>query len=322
MKRGLVIGKFLPLHYGHLALIRFASQRCDELIVSLSHKVDDPIPYEIREQWLRTECNAWENVQIASSPDDFDNEQLPIIERTALWAAFIRKRFPRIDVLFSSEEYGEPFAAHLNIPHESFDPDRKSIPVSATMIRSNPMKNWGFLPPSVRPWYVKKICLFGPESTGKSTMSKLLAEHYSTSFVPEVARELISSNDFSAQDIVRIGDAQGERYFEKLKHANRLLFCDTDHITTAIYARHYLGFVPPSIDAWIEKIRYDQYYFFDIDVPWVDDGLRDLGHVREKMREEFRLELEQRRIPFVWVRGDYESRFQQMKSSMDSLLTM
>ena len=47
MRRGLVIGKFMPVHKGHLALIDFALTQCDELIVSMSYTVKDPILKEL-----------------------------------------------------------------------------------------------------------------------------------------------------------------------------------------------------------------------------------------------------------------------------------
>ncbi len=58
------------------------------------------------------------------------------------------------------------------------------------------------------------ICLYGPESTGKSTLARHLAAHYHTDYVPEVARELVTSNSFTADDIVRIGRAQTQRVLE------------------------------------------------------------------------------------------------------------
>ena len=59
-------------------------------------------------------------------------------------------------------------------------------------------------------------------------MAKHMAEIYNTEFVPEVAREMISSNDFLLEDIIRIGQEQTKRIKDKLKTANKLLFCDTD----------------------------------------------------------------------------------------------
>ena len=85
--------------------------------------------------------------------------------------------------------------------------------------------------------HIKVVCFYGPESTGKSFMAKKMASTYKTEFVPEVARELITSNDFNREDIIMIGRAQTERIFQKARKANKILFCDTDLITTQIYSR-------------------------------------------------------------------------------------
>lgn len=157
---------------------------------------------------------------------------------------------------------------------------------------------------------IKLICFYGPESTGKSVMAKKMAEMYRTEFVPEVARELITSNDFNREDIIMIGRAQTERIFQKARKADKILFCDTDLITTQIYSRQYLKVVPPVLYELEKMVEYDLYFLFDIDVPWVNDGLRDLG--AEKKREEmyniFKSELERRNIPYLKVEGDWKER--------------
>ncbi|HEU5291058.1 MAG TPA: ATP-binding protein [Cyclobacteriaceae bacterium] len=157
---------------------------------------------------------------------------------------------------------------------------------------------------------IKKVCFYGPESTGKTFMAKKLAEKYKTEFVPEVAREFITTNNFNREDIIVIGRAQTERIFLKARTANKILFCDTDLITTQIYSRQYLKVVPPVLYELEKMVEFDRYFLFDIDVPWVSDGLRDLGD--EKKREEmyaiFKIELERRNIPYVKVQGDWDER--------------
>jgi HTH-type transcriptional repressor of NAD biosynthesis genes len=157
---------------------------------------------------------------------------------------------------------------------------------------------------------IKVVCFYGPESTGKSFMAKKMADRYKTEFVPEVARELITSNDFNREDIIMIGRAQTERIFQKARKANKILFCDTDLITTQVYSRQYLKVVPPVLYELEKMVEYDRYFLFDIDVPWVKDGLRDLGDEkkREEMYEIFKSELERRNIPYVKVEGDWEER--------------
>jgi HTH-type transcriptional repressor of NAD biosynthesis genes len=310
MKRGLVIGKFLPIHQGHIALINFAASRCDELIVSMSAASTDVIDPTIRFDWLQQIFHHNARIKCFQIVDDFDDDTLPLDFRTKIWAAFIQKTYPRIDTIFSSEEYGEPFARHLNAEHIPFDQPRQRFPVSASAIRKDPFKYWQYIPPVVRPYFVKKLCFYGPESTGKTKMSEILAKRYDTGFVPEVARELITSNDFTADDIIRIGYAQVERVNEKLKSANKILFCDTDAITTQIYSEHYLHLIPEVLFRLEKEMKYDHYFLFDIDVAWVADEMRDLGERRREMFDVFRNGLEQRRIGYTLVRGDYLTRQQ------------
>src|SRR5688572_13579525 len=119
----------------------------------------------------------------------------------------------------------------------------------------------------------KLICFYGPESTGKTTMAKVFADRFKTKWVPEVARELITSNNFTLKDIITIGRAQTERVLRLKRQANKFLFCDSDLITTQIYAKHYLDTVPSVLYELEEMVTYDHYFLFDIDVPWVADGL-------------------------------------------------
>ena len=320
MKRGLVIGKFLPIHAGHLALIDFAASQCDELIVSMSYTLADPIDWQLRFEWLKELIKNKPNVKAEISLDDFDNESLPLSERIQRWAAFIKRRFPPVDCIFSSEEYGEPFARELGIGHKLFDLSRTNFPVSGTLVRKNPFKYWNFIPAVVRPYFVKKICFYGPESTGKSTMAKHMANMFETEYVPEVAREFITTNEFSVEDIIRIGNAQTQRVFEKVKTANKILCCDTDLITTQIYSKIYLNEVPQILYDLEKQITYDHYFLFEIDVPWVEDGLRDLGSKRQEMFNLFKSALEIRNIPYQTIKGSWEEREALVKQRIEQLL--
>lgn len=320
MIRGLVIGKFMPVHQGHVALINFAATHCDELIVSMSYRDDDPIKSDLRFEWIKEIFKNNPNIKPFMIPDDFDNPSLSLEERTKIWAIAMKKHYPKIDVLVSSEEYGEPFAKSLHAKHISFDPERKMHPVAASLIREKPFRYWDFIPEEVRPYFVKKICFYGAESTGKSYMAKKMAEYFKTEYVPEVARELITSNDFKVDDIIRIGKAQTERVIEKTKTANKILFCDTDVITTQIYSQHYLKVIPHILIELENQFQYDWYFFFDVDVPWVSDGLRDLGDKREEMSAAFMQALMVRGIDPVIIKGDYEAREGLIKNKISEIL--
>lgn len=320
MITGLVFGKFMPVHAGHLALIDFAVKRCDRLIVSMSYTPDDPISPDRRLGWLSELLTPYPTIELTAEANDFHDPTLPLVEATKRWGAFIRRRFPEVSVFFSSEAHGAPLAQHSGLHPVSFDPARQRVPVSATQIRQHPARYWDYIPEPVRLYFVKKVCLFGPESVGKTTLARQLALTYQTVFVPEVARDLLTDNAFTRADIIRIGRAQTEAVLAAERQANRILFCDTDLITTQIYSDIYLHEVPPVLYELERKIAYNAYALLNTDVPWVADGLRDLGHRRDEMMIRFRHELDRRQIRYTLVSGSYTERLSNLQIISNQLL--
>lgn len=232
----------------------------------------------------------------------------------------MKEVYPPVDITFSSEPYGIPFAQNLGALHLSFDMDRINVPISATAIRNKPFTNWKFIPTHIRPYFVKKICFYGPESTGKSTMAIKMAAHYETGYVSEAARNILQSNDFGEEEIIVIGHQQHQYIQEKLKTANKLLFCDTDAITTAIYAQQYLGMVPAVIVELEKKTIYYHYFLLDIDTAWVADPLRDQGHRRKEMMEIFEQELIKKNIEYTVISGGYQEREQKVIACINEMI--
>lgn len=318
-KKGLIFGKFMPVHAGHLALIDFAATHCQQLIVSMSFMPTDPISPALRFAWLQQIFKNRPEIEVVQELDDFHDDSLPLWEATKLWAAFIHSRFPEIEVFFCSESYGEPLSLHLGLPCVYFDKARLQVPVSATQIRANPFDYWAFIPAVVRPYFVKKTCLYGPESTGKSTLSEALAQHYDTVFVPEMARKMLTSNDFTIDDIITIGEAQTQEVIAQTRVANKLLFCDTDLITTQIYAQHYFGEIPAQLVHLEGQIQYDYYFLLAPDLPWEADNLRDLGHRREEMFAIFKNELDIRQLSYQIIKGSWQQRFEAIKQTVNQI---
>ena len=62
------------------------------------------------------------------------------------------------------------------------------VPVAARYILANPMQHWSDLLPTVRPYFVRRVVVVGPESSGKSTLTKWLAAQFPTAFVAEYGR--------------------------------------------------------------------------------------------------------------------------------------
>jgi len=164
------------------------------------------------------------------------------------------------------------------------------------------------------------ICLYGPESVGKTTLAQQLAEHYQTVFVPEVARDLITSNELTPEDYIRIGEAQTRAVKQAIPLANKVLICDTDLITTELYAKIYLEHVPLELYGFENEVTYDRHFLLNIDVPWVADGLRDLGGRRAEVYWLFQEALIQRGIDYVDVSGSWQQRWQTVTQEIDRLL--
>ena len=167
------------------------------------------------------------------------------------------------------------------------------------------------------------VCLYGPESVGKTTMANQLAGHYQTLYVPEVARDLITSNELTSNDYARIAVAQTAAVKRAIPQANRVLICDTDLITTQLYATIYGVPHPAELIELAAQEKFDAYFLLNTDVPWVADGLRDLGHRRAEMYSLFEKALEERDISYVVVSGsDYKTRVAAVIQEIDRLLSL
>ena len=167
---------------------------------------------------------------------------------------------------------------------------------------------------------IKKICLYGAESTGKTTLGKLLAEHYKTVFVPEMARVILGDRLCVAEDFPAIAYAQFGEVARQMLYANRVLICDTDLLVTKVYEEHYFRSVHAEVIDLQQLEHYDLYLVCDTDIPWIADSQRVLGHLREEMKEKFIKELEEKNIKYHWIRGDYQERFETAVRLVDAIL--
>src|SRR5262249_55082123 len=151
-----------------------------------------------------------------------------------LWRRALHARVPDVpDYVFASESYGARLAAVLGSKFIPVDPLRAQVPASGTVVREAPIEHWDLLPEAVRPYFVKRVCIFGPESTGKSMLAARLARHYRTVHVAEFARTLLDLNNGRCErdDIRLIAKGQAAMEDALARQAYRVLFCDTDLLT-------------------------------------------------------------------------------------------
>ena len=172
-----------------------------------------------------------------------------------------------------------------------------------------------------------KVVLFGPESTGKTTLSKALADHFDTLWVAEYAREYLQKKWDLEQKTCELSDllpiAIGQMQLENAAAAktNHLLFCDTNLLATKVYSEvYYNGYCDPSINHYAKKNCYNLYFLCDIDIPWVADDLRDKPNERSKMFSAFERALQKKELPYVILSGSKEERLKNAINHINELL--
>lgn len=172
-----------------------------------------------------------------------------------------------------------------------------------------------------------KVVFYGPESTGKTTLAKKLAAHFETQWVPEFSRDYLQAKwdqeqkVCSMDDIMQIAKGQMALENELAKKANQVLFCDTNLLETVVYSKAYFDdYCEPSLLKHALKAHYDLYFLTYIDVPWVEDDLRDRPHQRESMFAKFKEPLDFYEKPYVILKGNLEERFHTAVKKIEELL--
>jgi len=149
-----------------------------------------------------------------------------------------------------------------------------------------------------------RVCLIGPECTGKTTLAERLAEHFNAPWVPEFAREYASrvARPLTVDDVEPI--ARGQMALEDAARTDGLVILDTDLISTIVYATHYYGQCPEWIRTAARARKADLYLLTDIDVPFIADSLRDSAAPRETLYEQFAETLKNYEANVVPIAGE------------------
>lgn len=174
---------------------------------------------------------------------------------------------------------------------------------------------------------IVRIVLFGPESTGKTTLAKQLAEHFETAWVPEYARNYLEDKWNKTAEVCKIDDllpiAIGQIQLENelLSVANRYLFCDTNVLVTQIFSELNYGFCESSIIEAAQKHDYDLYLLTDIDVPWEKDILRNSPNDRASVFSVFKQTLINHNLPYISISGGNNFRLNKVISILEDWTT-
>lgn len=169
---------------------------------------------------------------------------------------------------------------------------------------------------------IARLCLTGPESTGKTELAQRLARELGTVWVPEYAREYaeMHGNNLTAADVDAIARGQLANEDRIAPHAARILILDTDLISTVVYARHYYGACPQWIEDEARRRRADLYLLLDTDCEWHPDPARVCtAEDREDLFDAFRAALDEFETRWEIVSGGWKERYLQAYAASGEL---
>ena len=349
---GLVIGKFSPPHVGHHLLIRSAAAASERVTVLVMTRSNDPIPLERRVAWLREAHMADANVTITGiiddHPDDFDDPAVWDLHMAIVDAGVRATTAQPVTAVFSSEPYGAEMARRLDATNVVIDIERTLEPISATMIRKDVVASWEQLAEATRGGMCTPVVVIGAESTGKTTLSRALADalrarggaHGLTRWVPEHGRpytidklgaarawagvagttmptmnELVWTSD----EFVSIARTQNELEDAASRIGGPVLMCDTDSFATSIWHERYLGARLAEVDALARPHPLYLLTHHD-DVPFAQDGIRDGESIRGWMTNRFIEALAESGRRTVVLRGSHDERVAAGLAAIDDVL--
>jgi len=329
-KVGMITGKFLPPHRGHIIQIINSATQCEKLYVLISDNKaqterlckESNLPVMdllTRTKWLSQELQGFDHIKVVMI-DESNIPEYP--DGWVEWTALAKKAIPeKIDVIFGGEQdYTKGFAQFFpETEYKLYDYERTQYSISGTLVRQNPFKYWDYILGSARPFFAKKILLTGTESCGKTTLTKYLGKIFHTSWSEEAGRfyanKFLGDNEdvYTLKDFQRITYMQYEADMDALRKANKVVFYDTDALVTLYYLNLYLN-IPndPLIEGFVDPSRYDAVLLCTPSVKWVDDGMRFMG--KQNRREELHKELEKMYFErgfenkMYMIDGDYNQR--------------
>jgi len=333
---GLVVGKFCPLHRGHMHLIQAALDACDEVLVLSYTKPAFPrCDAAQREAWLASLFPAarrlvLDDARLAQAcarrgiaplmPLPANEAPESVHRAFTAWLCWALADCT-VDAVFTSEAYGDGLAAALaahftdwsgrrmQVVHVSVDPARRAVPVSGTQVRADPQRHRHLLDPVVYASFVDRICILGGESSGKTTLAKALAGALGAALVPEMGRLYWEAKGgrLVYGDMRVIAEAQVEEEERLARATGRWLVCDGSALTTAFYSEDGYGRVDPAVQALAAR-RYAFCFVCAPDFPFVQDGTRRDAAFRARQHAWYLARLARDRVPHALLEGPVERR--------------
>jgi NadR type nicotinamide-nucleotide adenylyltransferase len=281
------------------------------------------VPLGRRANWIR-EFNP--EVDVIECPDGPTSVTYEITGMKAHEQYVLKKLGERkITHFFSSEPYGEHMSVALGAIDIRIDQGRERIPISATKIRDDLYAHRSFLNPRVYFDHLIKVVLLGAPSTGKSTLTEKLAEHFKTTYMPEYGREYWEMNNIqrrlTLEQLLEIAIVHRERELNAAHEADRYFFTDTNALTTKIFSQYYHGDSLPRLQQLSNetKERYDIVILCGDDIPYDDTADRSGETNRSDFQRATIQELDELGIKYHEVTGSIQDRIAEVSRILETM---
>ena len=337
-KVGMYGGSFDPLHVGHIHDIIRAAALCEELYVVISFcEGRESTSKELRYRWILNSTKHLPNVKIIMIEDEaVSKEEYNTDYYWEKGAQDIKDTIGKpLDAVFcGSDYYGTNRFESLYCPEsEVVYFDRAEVPISSTEIRTWATEHWDYIPSVCKDYYTRKVLVVGGESTGKSTLVQNLALAYNTNFVEEVGRETCEyaggEDLMILEDLVENFIRQKDEVRKAAKQSNRILFVDTDALTTGFYCNLLLedeetkSKMAQLADSIHWTNDWDLVLFLEPEgVDFVQDGTRNelIKAERKKYSEMLKEWFHKNDVKYFAIDGSYLDRFDKAKKIIETEL--
>lgn len=373
MNIGITFGGYCPMHQGHLDLIMKAKKENDICYVIVCGYDNEPRANETgltlnrRYSLVKQMFKDDEQIKVLIVNDT----KLGIDESMSesnwdIWLGCVQNQIEKVE-----EDMGEKWIGHFEytwyvgestyvdaLARRTYDKythtgcliidnvvyvERTINPISATMIRENPIKYWNKIAWAFRPYFSTNILITGTASEGKSTLTRDIATYFGIPYSEEYGRTYMefygkSDTDLTINDFQEFLIEQRRDTKAKIESAgnNGIVISDTDNMVTLMYAKAYVE--DPNIDlteedyktlealAWNIKrgIQWDKIFLLPPKNKFVDDGCRYMEQASMEERQKNYDKLVDLLHKFGWwdkveiINGDYLENFNRVKEYINS----
>ena len=318
MRRGLTLGKFAPFHRGHQMLVETALAEVDELVVMVYATDVTEVPLQVRAGWIRALYPTVRIIEAWDGPDGYgDTPEIRGEQET-----YILKKLGglRVTHFYSSEFYGDHVSRALDAVDRRIDEARSAVPISGTVLRADYFGGREYIASQVYADLITKVCFMGAPSTGKTTLARVMAEQHKTVWMPEYGAEYWLEHQvdrrITLEQFEAIAPEHNRREDTLTLESRNYLFCDTNPITTYVFAKDYHGCAGPVLTRLAREAerRYDLFFLCDTDIPYAETWDRSGDQKRKWFQNQIVGDLAERRVPFFRVSGPLEERVAQVNT--------